>query len=354
MSESSGTIGNVIQSNTLTKMAMGYARSRVLCAAARLGVGDALGGEERTVDQLASICKADPASLHRLLRALASFNVVAETAPARFVLTPFGQPLHKNVPGSEWAAIVFWADLLADGWSVLTDCIRTGDTAMRVQERAGVASRWSQDPDASAIFAAVMGTAPAEDYLPIVRALDFSNSKVVADLGGGGGALLCAVLESYPNLRGMLVDHEESIRQAASRFESQGLAARCTLLVADLSAVIPAGADVLMLKHVLHGYRDEAAIGVLNNCRAVLPKEGRLLVIEFLLPDIVDHADSELEMRLMSDLNMLAITGGKERTATEWKALLARSGFEVRSIIPVAAALVSIIEAVPHANDSRR
>jgi hypothetical protein len=99
------------------------------------------------------------------------------------------------------------------------------------------------------------------------------------------------------------------------------------------------------MKHVLHGYKDEAAIGILRNCRSVLPDKGRLLVIEFVLPDVVDHADPELESRLMSDLNMLAVTGGKERTAAEWKALLGSSGFECRGITSVSKESVSIIEA---------
>ncbi len=106
-------------------------------------------------------------------------------------------------------------------------------------------------------------------------------------------------------------------------------------LAANLCTAIPAGANVYMLKHVLHGYEDEAAIGILRNCRAVLPPEGRLLAIEFVLPDIVDHADLELECRLMSDLNMLAVTGGKERSAVEWKALLSSAEFECRSLIPI-------------------
>ncbi len=347
MTETSDTIGNMVQNSTLTGMAMGYFRSRVLCAAARLGVADAFGGQERTVDQLASLCKAEPASLHRLLRALASFNVVAETAPARFVLTPFGEPLRKDAPGSEWAGIVFWADLLADSWSYLTECVRTGDNAFRIMEREGVTSRWSKDPKAGAIFRAVMGTAPAEDDMPIARAWDFSNYHMVADLGGGGGALISAVLMAFPNLRGMLVDRPESIDQATLRFESDRLAVRCELLAADLCNSVPAGADVYMMKHVLHGYEDVAAIGILRNCRSVLPEEGRLLVIEFVLPDVVDYAGSELELRLMSDLNMLAVTGGKERTAMEWKALLRSSRFECRGIIPVSGESVSIIEAVP-------
>ena len=347
MAETKGSIGNVIDNKTLTGMAMGYARSRVLAAAARLGVADALGNSRQTVDQLAATCHADPSSLYRLLRALASFGVVAETQPGTFILTPLGQPLRKDAPNSEWSAIVFWSDLLADSWSHLTECIRTGDNAMAVMQREGIAPLWSRDPNANAIFRAVMGTAPAEDYMRIAKAWDFAPHHVVADLGGGGGALIAAILEASPNLTGMLVDRPESIEQAKPRFAQGDLSRRCKLISADLCAAVPSGADVYLMKHVLHGYKDDAAIAVLRNCRSVLSPDGRLLIIEFVLPDIVDHADEELEPRCMSDLNMLAVTGGKERSAVEWKALLKTSAFECRNILPIAGELVSIIEAAP-------
>jgi hypothetical protein len=349
MPQSQGAIGNVSQNRALTEMAMGYSRSRILCAAARLGVADALGDNQRSVAEIADLCGAQASSMYRLLRALASFGVVAERAPEHFVLMPFGQPLRKDAPNSEWSAIVFWADLLADSWSHMTECIRSGESAGRIMEREGVASRWSKDPNAMAIFRAVMGTAPAEDYMPIARAWDFSQCRTVADLGGGGGALIAAVLEAFPHLQGMLVDREDAIDRAKSRFESEGLAPRCALLAADLCNSVPAGADVYMIKHVLHGYDDVRAIEILGHCRSVLPAKGHLLVIEFVLPDVVDHADEELERRLMSDLNMLAVTGGKERSAVEWKKLLHSAGFECHSIIPVPGELVSIIEAAPRA-----
>ena len=346
MAGSRGAVDNVTQNKALTEMAMGYFRSRVLCAAARLGVADALGDDELSVDQLAVLCAAKRAPLYRLLRALASFGVVAEGAPERFVLTPFGKPLRKEARNSEWASVVFWADLLADSWSYLTECIRTGDSAAGVRPE-GVPSRWSQDPNAMAIFRAVMGTAPAEDYMPIARAWDFSKYHAVADLGGGGGALIAAILKAFPNVGGMLVDRQEAIDAAAPRFERDGLDDRCKLRVADLRNDVPTGAEVYMLKHVLHGYDDGTAIEILRRCRSVLPDGGRLLVIEFVLPDVVDHADLELERRLMSDLNMLAVTGGKERSAVEWKGLLNSAGLECQSIIPVPGELVSIIEADP-------
>jgi hypothetical protein len=334
------------ESNTsLSEIAKGYFRSRMLTAAARLGLADAMGDKPVSVDALAFHCGAQIDSLYRLLRALASFGVVTETAPREFALTPMGRPLHKDVPGSQWAAIVFWGDLLADSWSYLTDCVRTGQKAGYLMERDGIASRWSKDPDAKAIFGAVMGTAQAENYAPIARAWDFSRYRIVADLGGGGGGLLVAVLKDHPSLHGMLVDRPEFIERAAKRMEQEGLAARCRGVGTDLSQSVPAGADVYMLKHVLHGYDDAAAIDILRQCRFVLPADGRALVIEFVLPDVVDRADPELEHRLTSDLNMLAVTGGKERSAAQWRDLLCRAELECQQIIPVPGESASIIEA---------
>jgi hypothetical protein len=332
-------------------MAMAYSRSRILCAAARLGIADALGDEVRSIGFLAENCQADANALYRLLRALASIGVTEETMPEHFRLTPFGKPLRRDVPLSVWAAVIFWADLHADSWSLLTDCVRTGKPASQVRDPK-VPSRWSQDAEADSIFRAVMGTAPAEDYAPIAEAWDFSRAKVVADLGGGGGSLLLAVLGLNSHLRGMLVDREASLDAAKPRFADEDLSSRCELISADLSQSVPAGADVYMLKHVLHGYRDPEAVTVLRNCRAVIPQDGSLLVIEFVLPRLVSHSDPQLEGRLMSDLNMLAVTGGRERSEREWRTLLEAAGFILTGVCPVGGDTlmvrnVGILEAKP-------
>jgi hypothetical protein len=345
MAQSNGGIGNVSASSQLVQMAMAYSRSRVLCAAARLGVADALGDEVHSVEDLAEACHADADALYRLLRTLASIGVTEETTPKHFRLTKFGTPLRKDVPQSAWPAVVFWADLLADSWSLLTDCVRTGKPSSQVRD-PNVPSRWSQEPEGSAIFRAVMGTAPAEDYAPIAKAWDFSRAKVVADLGGGGGALILAVLELHPHLRGMLVDREESVEAAKARFSDEKISSRCTLVSADLTRSVPAGADVYMLKHVLHGYQDAEAITILKNCRAVMPENGTLLIIEFILPPLVSHADPHLEGRLMSDLNMLTVTGGRERSEREWKMLFEAAGFHLSGVHP-AGSEVGILEAKP-------
>lgn len=351
MTQPHSGIGNVTANTGLVEMAMAYSRSRVLCAAARLGVADALGDEVRSINHLAKTCHADPDALYRLLRALASIGVAEETSPEHFRLTAFGKPLRKDVPQSVWPAVVFWSDLLADSWSLLTDCVRTGKPAAQIRD-PNLPSRWSQDPEAGSIFRAVMGTAPAEDYAPIARAWDFSRARVVADLGGGGGSLILAVLELHPHLHGMLVDLEPSVEAAKPRFANEKAAPRCTLVAADLTQSVPPGADVYMIKHVLHGRRDPDAITILKNCRAAVPPHGTLLVIEFILPPLVSHADPQLEHHLMSDLNMLAVTGGKERSEREWRTLLHAAGFTLTGIYPVGAdprfaRNVGVIEAKP-------
>lgn len=345
MSSSRGAIGNVAKSPELVEMAMGYSRSRVLGAAARLGIADALGDGERSVEELAVMCGADAENLRRLLRALAVLGVTAEKKPGYFVLTSFGQPLRRDAPDSTWAGVVFWSDLLADSWSHLTECIQTGKSSVQIMENSGIPSRWSLDPNANAIFRAVMGTAPAENYMPIANAWDFGGYRSIADLGGGGGALIEAILFRYSKLTGMLVDRPESIEAAKPRFEANGLGNRCKLIAADLKEEVPAGADIYILKHVLHGCKDAGAIDILVNCGKVLSGKGRLLIIEFVLPDVISDPDPALERRLMSDINMLAVTGGKERSASEWSVLLADGGFSTERFVAVPELDLSIIEA---------
>jgi ubiquinone/menaquinone biosynthesis C-methylase UbiE len=171
-------------------------------------------------------------------------------------------------------------------------------------------------------------------------------------MAGGGGSLILAVLGLNSHLRGMLVDRQDSMDAARSRFADENLFSRCELLAADLTQSVPAGADVYMLKHVLHGYQDAEAITVLRNCRAVIPENGVLLVIEFILPPLVSQADPHLEGRLMSDLNMLVVTGGRERSEREWRSLLEATGFILTRVCPaegdsVMVSNVGILEARP-------
>ncbi len=333
---------------SLGEMARGYFRGKLLVAAVRLGIADALGDVERGLDEIALATKANPDALYRLMRALASIGVVAEVAPARFRLTPFGQPLRKDVPNSVWASILFWADLLADSWTYLADCVQAGnrDGAAVARERDGTKSRWSVEPDAKAIFHHAFAESTAASMAPFVSAYDFSTCQVVADLGGGGGGLLTAILTTNPLVQGILVDRNEAVTAAANKFTSLGLADRCQFQAADLFESVPAGPGVYVLQSVLHGYDDNNARRILNNCRAVTKPDGKLLIIEVVLPTTVASTDQTLEKLLMADINMLAVTGGRERSEAEWMSLLSSAGYQVTRIVAVPGVTACIIEAV--------
>jgi hypothetical protein len=330
-------------------MAQGYFRGKVLCAAVRLGIPDALADGARSLDQLAAATGSHADSLYRLLRALASIGVVEEIAPGRFILMPLGEPLKKDSPKSVWASIVFWADLLADAWTYLPECVRVGDKsgAAAAMEREGVTSRWSREPQAVAIFHAVFAEPGADANAPFVAAYDFSRCRVVADLGGAGGGLLAAILGANSHVRGILVDRQEAVDRAAARLGAAGLAERCQLVAGDLLQSVPSGADVYVMRSVLHGFCDSDARRILDNCRAAMSPESALLVIEAVLPARIDSADRRVERMLMSDLNMLAVTGGRERNAAEWTSLLSSAHFEQRRLISVAGSTLSSIEALP-------
>lgn len=320
-----------------------------MCAAVRLGIADVLGDGEKNLDDLAVATASSPDSLRRLLRALVSIGVLRETTPARFALTEFGRPLRRDAADTVWASIVFWADLLADFWTYLAECVRAGGNsgAAAAMEREGVTSRWSREPDAQAIFYAVFAEPTAGDMAPFVAAYDFSRCHVVADLGGAGGGLLAAILTAHPQVRGILVDRPEAVAAAAPRLEAAALADRCGLLAGDLLEAVPDGADTYVMKYVLHGYDDDHALRILQNCRAAMAPESRLLLIEAVLPVMVDPTDPLVERMLMDDLNMLAVTGGCERSEAEWMALLSSARFELRRVMPVPGLTSSIIEAVP-------
>jgi hypothetical protein len=331
----------------LGEMAMGFIRGKVLCAAVRLGIADALGEGSRTLAELAATTKTDPGALRRFLRALASMGIVEELEPAGYRLTAFGDPLRRAAPDSVWASMVFWADLLADAWTWLPDCIRAGDRsgAEAARRQQGATSRWSREPEAQAIFHAVFAEPAAPDFVPYVTAWDFSRCRVVADLGGGGGGLLGAVLAAQPQARGILVERQAALDGASKRLAASGLLARCQLVAGDLLEAVPAGADVYLMRCVLHGYDDPTCVRILGNVRQAMHAESRLLLIEVMLPDRIDRADPELEKLVMSDLNMLAVTGGRERSEQEWHALLAAAGLAGRRIVALPGQTARILEA---------
>ena len=276
-------------------------------------------------------------------------GVVDEVRPGWFTLTPLGQPLRRDATDSVWASVIFWSDLLADSWTYLADCVRAGGptTAVQVMEQQGIPSRWSREANAQAIFHAAFAESTEQSMTPFVAAYDFSQHRVIVDLGGGNGALLRSILQANLKSSGILVERADAISGAKPKFSVLGLNDRSDLVVADLITDVLPCADAYILQSVLHGYDDERARRILQNCRDTIRSPGKLLVIEVVLPTRIDRAEPHLERMLMADLNMLAVTGGRERNQAEWESLLASAGFRLSRVTSVNGGISSIVEALP-------
>ncbi|MGH3995637.1 MAG: methyltransferase, partial [Pseudonocardiaceae bacterium] len=165
-------------------------------------------------------------------------------------------------------------------------------------------------------------------------------------IGGGDGTLLAAILRENPRLRGILFDTAAGSAESSVRLGDAGVAQRCRVEVGDFFARVPAGAQLYLLKSVVHDWDDDRAATILGHCRSVIPDEGRLLLIEPVPPETVDPEGGPGPY--LTDLNMLVNVGGRERTRTDFEALLTRSGFTLTRIRSLPSPQVfQLIEAAP-------
>jgi ubiquinone/menaquinone biosynthesis C-methylase UbiE len=175
----------------------------------------------------------------------------------------------------------------------------------------------------------------------ILAAYDFTPLRTVVDVGGGNGALLVSLLQAHPQMRGVLFDQSHVAATARRRFEAAGLSGRCEVVAGDFFASLPEGGDAYLLKWIIHDWDDQRAVALLANCRRAIVRSSRLLLIEAVIPP----GNSPTFHKFM-DLNMMVMTGGRERTAAEYRSLLETAGFRLARIVPTVTEM-SVIEAVP-------
>ena len=328
----------------LVQLVFGTMAAQTVGAAVRLGIPDALAERERTVPEVAAACATDPDATRRLLRALTALAVLTETEPDTFALTPAGALLRRDEPGSLHAfAAMFTDETMTAPWQRLDHAVRTGDTTFADVFGTDFFAHLKSRPELSATFNASMsqGTAVTATILP--QRYPFDRFHTVADIGGGDGTLLAGILAAHPELRGILYDTEEGQAQAGPVLAP--VADRVQQQVGDFFSDVPAGADLYVLKSVLHDWPDDTCATILGHCRRHLPAGGRLLIVEPVLPEKVDGETSPL--MYLSDLNMLVNVGGRERTRTDFETLCQRAGFAITDVTSLAPAGFSILEATP-------
>ncbi len=330
----------------LRRMALGFMPAQILHAAARLGVADAIADGATEVGDIAVATDADPDALHRLLRGLAGLGVVRETGAGGFELAELGQPLRADHPGSLRSMVLLFGDeMVWRAWGALPHTVRTGETAFDHVAGEGTFEYFARHPELSEIFNRAMVAGTRRIAADVADAYDFSRFGTVVDVGGGNGALIAAVLSATPRLQGILFDTPEGIGSARELLGDAGVADRCRVETGDFFEDVPGG-DVLVLKSIVHDWDYARATAILRNCRRALADGGRLLLLEPVLPERVDTA--EAARIVMSDINMLVNTGGRERTADQFRTLLGAAGFDLVDVTPpVGDSQLRIIEAAP-------
>jgi hypothetical protein len=322
----------------LRELLAGYWVSQALSAAAELGLADLLAGGPRAAADLAADAAADADAVRRLLRALASVGVFAEDGGGRFALTPTADLLRAGVPGSQRDAARMRGGWQYRAWGELLACVRSGRPAFERLFGAPVFHYLAARPAEAAVFDGAMVGVHGRETDAMLAAYDFAGVGTLADVGGGNGSLLTAVLRRYPGMRGVLFDLPGVAARAAEEVRRAGLADRCRAVGGSFLDAVPEGADAYLLRHVLHDWDDGRAAAVLRNVRAALPPGGRVLVVETVIPPGNGPSFGKL-----LDLNMLVLFGGRERTEAEFRRLFAAAGLEVTGVVPTAAG-VDVVE----------
>lgn len=327
----------------LMQMVVGRWVSQMITAVAELGIADALASGPLTPDAIAAKIGAHGPSVHRLLRAVASLGIFAEDADGRFHHTPLSEPLRSDLPGSlrGWARyagarapVLAWADLAAS--------IRTGEPAFRRVHGQSFFDHLGASPADAAVFDQAMHAVSSSEIPAILAAYDFGHCGTIVDVGGGDGTLLAAILEQHRGVRGVLYDLDHVVARARQRLANAPAAARIEIKAGSFFDTVPPGGDTYLMKHILHDWSDEDCVRILRHCRRVVPANGRVLVVECVIPP-----GNESGFGKLLDIEMIAVTeGGRERTAKEFAALFAASGFELGRIA-VTVAGTAVVEAQP-------
>lgn len=316
----------------MLRMINSFLTVQALHVAAFLGLADLVAAGPKSVDELAAATQADRSALHRLLRMLTAPGVFHETADGRFGITPLGATLRSDGPDSvrDWALFVGAPEMWAV-WAGLRESVMSGQASFPTVHGALMWEYFAGRPDLGEAFNNWMTRQSREHNSALVAAYDFSPFRVVADIGGGQGSTLAAVMSAYPALRGVLVDLPQVVAQAAVLAEA-GVADRCQVIGGDMLRAVPTGADAYLIKRVLMDWGDVDSIAILRNCADAMAPGGRVLVVEMLMPG----GNEPSPAKAFDILMLLNQPGGRIRTEAEFRTLFAAAGLRLSRVVPTA------------------
>jgi len=317
--------------------------SRALFVAARLQLADHLAAGPRPCREIAAATGSDPFALLRILRLLATAGVVALDGADYACLTPLGETLRSDHPRSLRGWVIGQVgDPPYRAWGEVLHSVRTGGIAFDHAFGTDVWSYRAAHPDAARDFDDSMVSFVAASNEAMIATGAFAKAGRIVDVGGGEGALLLAILAAHPQAVGTVFERPHVASKARRRIAGSAAAERCTVLEGDAFDGVPGGADTYVLSRVIHDWDDARAHVLLRNCRNAMAPGARLVLVERVLPDRIEPG---VEARLVaaSDVQMMIMNGGRERTEREYRALLDAAGFRFVRRIPTGA-VVEVLE----------
>jgi hypothetical protein len=326
----------------LLQMINGYMISQALRCVAELDVAGKLVSGPKTAEQLSGETIM-PTALYRVMRALASVGVFAESDRG-FELTPMSTLLRRDVPGSIWSAAVMMPDEFGKAFDYLPTALRTGEDTFNTANGAPGWDYLIANPERGAIFDEMMQALHGDETESLIDAYDFSEVDLVVDVGGGNGDVLAKLLDKYAQIKGILFDRPDVAQRTASIFDSTGKGDRCEFIGGDFFESIPSGGDVYLMRHIIHDWSDPDALKILTSCRAAIPDSGCLLIVE----GVIEPGNDPSPFKWL-DLVMMLCWGGLERTRSQYSALLNNAGFDLLKVIPTTSE-ISVLECRPSGN----
>lgn len=319
--------------------------SEAIHVAATLGIADLLAAGPKSAEELGNATGANVRSLRRVMRALAGFGIFSQDADDRFVLALPGEFLQRDVPGSlHSAALFFGGETGTSAVRLFLECVTSGESAIHKLAGGKDVFEWLQrDPELISSFNGLMTSFSVLHITGLLEAYDFSAAQKIVDVGGGHGKILSEILQKNPGTRGVLVDLPHAFEGGKNAIAEAGLADRCDVISGDFFVSVPAGADLYLLSRVIHDWDDDKTVAILKVVRAAIAPHGKLILLETML-----RPDGNTLYPVLSDLNMLLMTGGCERTEEEYRTLYKAAGFELtRAVATKSPAGTTVIEGSP-------
>jgi SAM-dependent methyltransferase len=327
----------------LLQMIKGYWVSQIVGTLAQLEIADQLAQGPLDCDVLANGIGCEPKATYRLLRASANVGLVSALPDGRFGLTPLGELLRSNVPGSmRDSAIAFTAPGHWLPWGRLAEAVRHGERQTVAALGQELFDYYAINPCEGSAFTGTMANHSDPIAEELVQTLDTSAVTHVVDIGGASGAIISALLDANPALFGTILDRADVVPRAEAALAQRGLSSRCRVVEGDFFKNVPE-ADLFILKSILHDWDDQQSVEILRNCARALRPNGRVILIERVMPE-----HGKPSAAALSDLNMLVLLPGRERTASEFAELFRASGLQLDRISGIASSM-HMIEASPAA-----